>query len=59
MAYCLEKEEAVDQLDFDEHDRRCGDDGKKCNDIHDTDSVEDNIAWASQGFGKECHLHMA
>lgn len=53
----VEEEKAVHNVDLDDHNRARSTDGKKHNDIHDADGVENHISWTSQGSLQESHLN--
>lgn len=50
MAHAVEEEEFGDYKGLDEHREACTDAGEEGNDVHDTDDVEDDVAWSRQGF---------
>ena len=55
MGHAVEKEELGDVEGLDEHgEARCCDCGQG-DDVQDTDDVEDDVAWASQGLLEERH----
>lgn len=48
MAHGIEKEELRSDGRLDEHDHAGGDYRKKADDIHDSNYIEDDVAWAGQ-----------
>lgn len=56
MTDSVEEEELGDYKCLDQHDSAGHDDSYESNNVHDTDNVEDDIAWPSQGFFKERHF---
>lgn len=55
MIDCLEKEKAIGCLGLDQHDDACSDDIEEDDDVDDTNSVENNVSWTSQGLSKFAH----
>ena len=50
MANCVKEEELGHDEGLDKHDQACSNDGKQTDDIEHTDSVQDDVSRASQGF---------
>lgn len=56
MTDAVEKEELGDYKSLDQHDSAGNDDSYEADNVHDTDKVEYDVAWSSQGFFKEWHF---
>jgi hypothetical protein len=41
---------------LDEHDDTRSDDGEERDDVQDAKAVQNDVAWAGQGFARQCHL---
>lgn len=52
----IEEEELAGDRSLDKHDDAGGDDREQADDIHYADAIEDDVTWASQGFGRETHV---
>lgn len=51
----IEEEEMRVGVDLDQHHDARGDDGQQADDVHDADAVEDDVARAGEGLGRESH----
>lgn len=56
MAQRIKEEQMRVRINLNEHHHTGRDHSQEANDIHDTDSVEDDVAWSGQRLGRQSHL---
>lgn len=55
MGYSLEEKEAVQHIDFDQHDRTSSDEVEKGDNIENANCIQDHVPWTSQGLTQTSH----
>lgn len=55
MGHSLEEKEAVQHIDFDQHDCTSSDEVKKGDDIENANGIQNHVPWTSQGLTQTSH----